>query len=90
MIIITLFVNIIIIHFLHELLSRIQRHLNMFLFFLENHDGQGGIRYQKREPVEQDVVLKVKYKPSIKDVNKMMVNEKKKLKVILLTTYEEP
>ena len=47
----------------------------MFLFFPENHDGQGGIRYQKREPVEQDVVLKMKYEPCLKDVNKTMVNE---------------
>lgn len=49
----------------------------MFLFFPENHDGQGGIRYQKREQVEQDVVLKMKYEPCLKDVNKTMVNEEK-------------
>ena len=39
----------------------------MFLFFLENHDGQGGIRYQKRERVEQVVVLKMKYEPCFKE-----------------------
>ena len=49
----------------------------MFLFFLENHDGQGGIRYQERERVEQAVVLKMKYEPCFKEVNKTMVSEKK-------------
>ena len=48
----------------------------MFLFFLENHDGQGGIRYQKRERVEQVVVLKMKYEPCFKDVSRTMVSEK--------------
>ena len=31
----------------------------------------------KREPVEQDVVLKMKYEPCFIDVNKTMVNEEK-------------
>ena len=54
----------------------------MFLFFLENHDGQGGIRYQKRERFEQAVVLKMKYEPCFKE--RWLV--KKKSKVTLLTT----